>query len=107
ALEAALQSHSPPLAAAFAKPATGAAIRKAERELETTFPEDLKAFLLCANGQKSRKGGFYPVGDFIIPRIRFAPGACGMSAWGHFLDLKHIVENTHSEYKLDQNEHVD
>lgn len=98
-LEAALQSQSPPRTAAFAKPATEDAIRKAERNLDATFPDDLRRFLLCANGQRVNKHG-NPIGDFIVPSIRFAPGMWGWSAWGHFVPLREIVEGTRWQYEL-------
>ena len=100
-LEAALQSQSPPATAAFDKPATEDAIRKAERRLDTKFPDDLRRFLLCANGQRVDRHG-YPIGDFIVPSIRYAPGKWGWSAWGHFLPLRGIVEGTRWQYELAQ-----
>ncbi|HUT88836.1 MAG TPA: SMI1/KNR4 family protein [Thermoguttaceae bacterium] len=103
-LEAALQSQTPPLTAAFADPANEDAIREAENELMIAFPEDLRAFLLRADGQQS-KDGIYPVGNLIVPRIRFAAGEFGLSAWGHFLRLEKIVE--HSQYHRELEEFED
>jgi cell wall assembly regulator SMI1 len=101
-LEAALKAQSPPLTAAFADPATDDAIRDAERTLSATFPDDLKAFLLCANGQQSQSPrNFTPVGDYIVPRLRFAPGEFALSAWGYFLGVDQIVEQTLYHYELD------
>lgn len=101
-LEAALQAQSPPMTAKFAKPATEAAIRKAEEDLETTFPDDLRVFLLCANGQKTDKDGIYPAGDFIVPSMKFVPGGSELSAWGFFLQLDKIVEHTGYQYELSE-----
>lgn len=98
-LEAALQAQSPPLAAGFAEPATEEAIREAEHKLGVSFPEDLRAFLLCANGQKT-KDGLYPVGNFIVPRMRIGPGEWDLSAWGQFLCLDKIVEQTQYHFEL-------
>ena len=105
-LETVLQSQTPPLTATFADPATEDAIREAEDKLDATFPEDLRAFLLCANGQRT-EDGIYPVGNFVVPRIRFAPGGWGLSAWGHFLGLEQIVEHTLYHYELDEYENDD
>ena len=100
-LEAALQAQTPPLTAAFAAPATEAAIRDAEEKLGVSLPEDLRQFLLCANGQQTRDG-IYPAGDFIVPRLRFGKGEWEMSAWGQFLSLDKIVEHTQYHFELDQ-----
>jgi cell wall assembly regulator SMI1 len=91
-LEAALQAQVPPLTAAFAPPATATAINRAEQKLDTRFPEDLKAFLLCANGQRST--GLTPQGDYIVPRLRFVADVDELSAWGYFLGVEEIVEQT-------------
>lgn len=100
-LDSVLQAQSPPLTAAFADPATQDAIRAAEHKLGISFPADLRAFLLCANGQKT-KDGIYPVGDFIVPRIRFGSGKWHLSAWGQFLSLDKIVEHTQYHFELDK-----
>lgn len=92
-LEAALQAQTPALSAKFADAATEAEIRDAEEKLKVRFPADLRAFLLCANGQKTPEG-FYPEGSFVVPRIRFSSEIDCVSAWGYFLQLDKIVEQT-------------
>lgn len=92
-LEAALQAQTPSMTAAFAKPATDGQIRRAEESLEVTFPDDLRAFLRCANGQKL-KDGIYPTGNFIVPRMHIEGTESEMSAGGHFLGIDGIVEHT-------------
>lgn len=91
-LEAALQSQSPPLTAAFAKPATRDVIRRAEEDLGVPFPKDLREFLLCADGQRCE--GHTPVGDYIVPRMKVGPKQSKLSAWGYLLSVKQIVEQT-------------
>lgn len=103
-LEAALKAQSPSLTAAFAKPATDGAIRRAEESLDVTFPDDLRAFLRCANGQKL-KDGVSPTGDSIVPRLHIPQAETEMSAWGHFLGLDQIVE--HTGYHRDLEEYAE
>lgn len=101
-LDRALQAQTPPLTANFKGPASRAAIEKAETRLGVNFPKELKAYLLCANGQKLGRDRIYPSGDIIVPQIRFRKGSRGLSAWGQFLQLHKIVEFTRCEFELDQ-----
>jgi len=91
-LESALQSQTPAMTAAWADPATEEAIREAEAALDVSFPDDLRAFLLSADGQTV--ADYAPVGNFIVPRMPFAPDVSDLSAWGYFLSLSQIVEQT-------------
>lgn len=86
----ALASLPQPMEARFAPPAGTDSLRRAEEALGCQLPGSLAEFLLAADGQQS--DGYAPLGDYIIPSIRFAPGEEGLSAWGYFLGLEAITE---------------
>ena len=86
-LDRALRAQTPPLKANFKDPVSRSTIEKAEKQLGVNFPKELKAYLLCANGQRLGRDRIYPSGDFIVPQIRFRRGPRGLSAWGQLLQL--------------------
>ena len=76
----------------FAPPATERKLRTAEKALGLEFPASLRAFYLCANGQRGEEFDYQ--GEPVVPRVRFAPGWEGLSAWGWFASLSRLVELT-------------
>lgn len=87
-----LSKLHPPINPKFAAPANEQAIRQAEAALNVEFVDDLKAFLLCADGQAP--DGYWFAGDPILPRLRFGPAPEQLSAWGCLLGADKIVEHT-------------
>lgn len=97
-LTVALKTCDPPLDPGFAGPANEEALRRAEATLNVQFGDDLKAFLLCANGQQN--DGTWQTfattftGDPIVPGLRFGPASEHFSAWGWLLGVEGIVKYT-------------
>jgi cell wall assembly regulator SMI1 len=100
-----------PMVAKFAPPADADKLSMAEERLNCQFPESLKRFFLTANGQEECDDGdgrpYRPVGDWIIPQIRFATGEFGLSGWGYFCSVETVVRMTqyyrecYAEYEVD------
>lgn len=88
----AIEVLHPPINPRLRSPANEEEIRSAEKSLGLAFPEDVKHFLLCHNGQDfySSVSGY---GDPLIPMMRHrAKGQAYSHYW--LCGVKEIVENT-------------
>jgi cell wall assembly regulator SMI1 len=88
----AIEKLHPPINPRLRAPATESEIRSAEKSLGLAFPEDLRHFLLCHDGQDfySPESGY---GDPLIPMMR-QPATGGRYSHYWPRGTREIVENT-------------
>jgi cell wall assembly regulator SMI1 len=98
-IEQALKVRNPGLTAAFASGATLGAINDAEHELNVTFPDQFKSFLLKSNGQSLDERGML-LGIPVIPPLAFGPDPNDRCTWGEFLSLARVVQSTKGHRQL-------
>lgn len=92
ALCQAVETLDPPINPRLRAPASEQEVRSAEKSLGLAFPDDLKHFLLCHDGQDffSSEGGY---GDPLIPMLRQPANGQGYSHYW-LSGVREIVDGT-------------